>query len=49
MYQFAPILAVLAGVAAFAITMDDWLRLALECILGVFAIVWIASQPSHNG
>lgn len=49
MYKFAPILAILAGVAAFAITMDDWLRLTLECALGVFAVVWLASRPSRHG
>lgn len=50
MYKFAPILAILAGIAAFAIPMDDWLRLGLETTLGIASIVWLAtSRPNHHG
>ncbi|NMP22079.1 hypothetical protein [Sulfobacillus harzensis] len=49
MYKFAPILAIVGGLAAFKISMDDWLRLGLECGLGIGVVVWMASRPTRRG
>lgn len=45
MYKLAPIAPIVGGIAALRLSMDDWLRLGVELVLGVLAIFLVALRP----